>query len=66
MKHAVVLKKVALVTLTLAFMCLLVVNLQNKTENDIVKSYSNNPLDGCHHVFLDVGSNVGIQVFDFI
>ena len=23
---------------------------------------SNNPLDGCYHVYLDVGTNVGIQV----
>ncbi len=22
-----------------------------------------NPLDGCYHVYLDVGSNIGVQVF---
>ena len=26
---------------------------------------SSNPLDGCYHVYLDVGTNVGIQVNSF-
>ena len=25
-----------------------------------------NPLDGCYHVYLDVGTNIGIQVTTFI
>ena len=27
---------------------------------------SSNPLDGCYHVYLDVGTNVGIQVNGFL
>ena len=31
-------------------------------ENVDYMNESNNPLDGCYHVYLDVGTNVGIQV----
>ena len=30
--------------------------------SQVTESVSSNELDGCHHVYLDVGSNIGIQV----
>ena len=37
----------------------------SRTENNKVNKYiknSNNPLNGCRFVYLDMGSNVGIQI----
>ena len=31
-------------------------------HNRIVKNDTHNPLDNCYHVYLDVGTNVGIQI----
>ncbi len=71
MNHAIAAKKfsLTLVISTLAVLFLMVLrgktsNRQNYYEKDKTEDSANaiNPLDGCHHVFLDVGSNVGIQV----
>ena len=34
----------------------------NLRTNKSFESDANNFLDGCHHVYLDVGSNIGVQV----
>ena len=30
--------------------------------HELLESDTNNFLDGCHHVYLDVGSNIGVQI----
>ena len=44
--------------------CLCIVNLERFQlfENKLIEKETHNFFDGCYHVYLDVGTNVGIQV----
>lgn len=62
--HVVAIRTSVVLVLTF-FMCSLVLIKDNSRLNvigDISEEDEVNELDGCFHIYLDVGTNVGIQV----